>query len=572
MPYQSNNVRTVSGRFTRYYGIFDHVFILLLLILAAGLVTILYFIYRNFLDEKRSAFENEAQYAVKIYGNLIRDELSRVSVNIRKLSENRSVAEFDDEGVRVFKEFFSFLKDGNYVLYLARIGADGTMLCTVPETDLVGKDVADGFSFSETKKGGSPILSEYKKSIFGVKTVQIECPVLDSEGNSMGGICAVLDIDSLARSYLGSAQVRNVGRAWIVDGSGNLILSPVYSEKSLKVSLLTEVRTSLLDEIKKSGDGITKYSLIEKGGSSERLLAFSRIRFGESSSWYVCLDATPDEIFGSLPRFELFEKYYLYPVVSFILMASIIIVGYRMLARYYTGLLREQLCQNQKLETMSLFVNGLAHDFNNIVQLMSGIAFILKENNGQATEKEIKLIQDLSEKSFKLTNQLHNFAKEKQHGLELININTSIQQLLNLIQHVVGRKITVRTELDDRIRAIHMNPVHLEEILMNLCINAHDAMPGGGILTLKTELVTGADAGIGKKDRNYIRLTVSDTGHGVPKDIQKRVFDPFFSTKGNKGTGLGLSTVSMILKEIEGDIRLESPSDKGAKFIVYIPA
>lgn len=562
---------TISSRFSAYFNMLDKFFLLLLLFLALALGTVLFSIYRNFQNEKLDAFKNEALFVVKLYSKLIEREIRNLTRSVISLSQNPAVVEFGPEGKAVIEQFYTFMRGNNELgLTVMRVDENCRLVYSFPHSSLENTKINCN-QVRNAKCDNEFNISSMRESVFGFKALAITVPVRNENGQFKGCLIAALNMTSIAKSYLSELQVRGSGRAWIVDANGELIFSPFYSEKALKVSLMTEIRTSLLDKMKENKDGFDEYNLIEKRKDTRRILCFSKINIAEKNTWFVCLDATPEEIETSLPRFEITEKYFLYPVIGFIFMAAVLILGYRFVAKYYTQLLKEQVLQSQKMEAVGLFVNGLAHDFNNIVQLMSGMAYMLKHNKGQATEYDIKLMDDIARKSFALTSQLVNFSKNVQDQQTNVSINKCILDIVSMLHYIMGRKTVVKTELCSDNPMVTANTSHIEEILMNLCLNSYDAMPNGGFLTIKTELANPTSSSEIFSNRKFVKISVSDTGKGIPKHIQKKIFEPFFTTKGEKGSGLGLSTVAMIVEKLGGEIKVESEEGKGTTFYIFLP-
>ncbi len=567
---KENQKRTLSGKFGAYFSMLDRFFLILLSFLLIGLGIILLAIYQNFREEKLRAFENEGAFIVKLYSNLLSREISNIGRSLQVLARNPAIVNFDSAGRDEMKSFHAYLNGLDTAVSVIRVDEKSRLIFAVPENNMQGK-LLDCKHFTEMKWRKDVFVSPLHEIFSGSKSVHISAPLLDSYGSYKGSVGIVLNLGLLAKNYLSDLQIRGAGRAWIVDGKGNLILSPVYSERAMKVSLLTEIRIALLDELQDKKDGITRYTMTLKGKDSERVLCFSKIPLENNQPWFICLDATMDEIQEALPRFEIMEGYFLYPVLSFLLMSCGLVGAYWTISRSYAKMLRDQLLHSQRMEALGIFVNGLAHDFNNIVQLMSGIAYLLRHNNGQATESDINLIEDLSKKSYNLTSQLVNFSKRKEQETVELDVNKCISDTLNIIQYLIGKRIILKVELCPEPAKITANPSQIEEILLNLCINAHDAMPGGGSLTIRTELVNSFEFSLPSSANMYIKLSVIDTGVGIPKQIQKRIFDPFFSTKGDKGTGLGLSTAMMIVERLDGEMRLQSEEGKGTSFHIFIP-
>lgn len=564
--------RTLSEKFSKYFNILDRNFILLLAFLAIALGIILFFVYQNFQQEKLRAFENESQFIVKLYGRMIEREIRNLRSSIKDISRSPMLVDMEEGGRALVRNYYSSLGDGEIMFSVIRIDENKKIVYAYPGKHIVGKELLSKDLRRPLQKESTAISGVHE--IFpGYKGVMITAPIFDRTEDFKGWIGVILDSGALAKNYLGELQIRGVGRAWIVDNKGNLILSPVYSEKALKVSLLTEIRLSLLEKLTAQKDGVTIYELMEKQKNSYRILSFSQINISAGNSWFICLDATPDEIQESLPRFEILEKYFMVPVMIFIFMSVVLILVYRYFTKYYTVMLKEQLLSSQKMEALGMFVNGLAHDFNNIVQLLSGVSYLLRQNNGQATEKDISLLEDLSKKSHALTAQLVKFSNNKEVETEEIDLNHSISSTLEIVQYLMGNRIVLKTEIQRGIPKIIANPTQIEEIIINLCINAYDAMPNGGHLTVGSKMAGDNDVQRYQLRKNiqYLKLSVVDTGTGIPEDVQKRIFDPFFSTKGEKGTGLGLATVQRIAETFGGAVKFESEKSKGTSFFVFFP-
>jgi signal transduction histidine kinase len=244
------------------------------------------------------------------------------------------------------------------------------------------------------------------------------------------------------------------------------------------------------------------------------------------------------------------------------------------MAKHYAHLLEKQLLQAQKMETSAIFINGIAHDFNNIIQLMKGIPALLNESDGKPFESDIRLISDITERAAKLTAQLTNFYLRATSQYTNVDLNKCAENTSEILQRFLDRKIIIETEFTEDLPFLKASLSEAEQLLMNLCINARDAMPKGGTIVLKTELISidSPDISLRKLSRTpHILLSVSDTGIGMSKEVQKNIFVPFYTTKGTKGTGIGLSTVAIIVDNLKGKIFVESKEGAGSKFLIYLP-
>ena len=241
-------------------------------------------------------------------------------------------------------------------------------------------------------------------------------------------------------------------------------------------------------------------------------------------------------------------------------------------------LLEEQLLQSQKMEAIGQLAGGIAHDFNNILQVISGhIEMLITEIPVDSSHQEdLEEISKATERAKSLVRQLLAFSRRQTLHLELVVINDLVNGLLKMIRRIIGENIELIFQPGDDATPLLADPSQVEQIILNLCVNARDAMRDGGKLIIETQTITidsqysttHLDAHLGR----YMVLSVSDTGQGIPTDIQHRIFEPFFTTKAvGEGTGLGLATVFAVTKRHSGFLNLYSEPGKGTTFKIYLP-
>jgi len=237
-----------------------------------------------------------------------------------------------------------------------------------------------------------------------------------------------------------------------------------------------------------------------------------------------------------------------------------------------------QLLQAQKMEAMGRLAGGIAHDFNNMLTAIIGYAdyLLMMENQDDQVINYLQEIKKAGIRATSLTHQLLTFSRRQVLEPKVININSTIQNLEKMLKQLLGEDIEFIIELDAELKSIHADESHIEQIIVNIAVNARDAMPEGGQLIIKTQNRV-LDEDYCKNHTeiepgNYIMLMMSDTGKGMDRETQQRIFEPFFTTKEmGKGTGLGLSTVYGIVKQMGGHIWVYSEPGKGTTFKIYFP-
>jgi signal transduction histidine kinase len=230
------------------------------------------------------------------------------------------------------------------------------------------------------------------------------------------------------------------------------------------------------------------------------------------------------------------------------------------------ALISAQIQQAQKMQALGQLAGGMAHDFNNQLAVIAGYCgMILADDNVDKGHREqLQEIKDATARAAGLTQQLLAFSRSQPLESVVVSPNEPVRKMEKMLRSVLGETIELRLLLAEDAGSIRIDPSKLEQILLNLTLNSRDAMPEGGRLTIKTANVSFSPAGAGQAPGAYVQVSVSDTGTGIPKDIQDKVFDPFFTTKPkDKGTGLGLAMVYGTVKQQQGEILLESEPGQG---------
>jgi PAS domain S-box-containing protein len=236
----------------------------------------------------------------------------------------------------------------------------------------------------------------------------------------------------------------------------------------------------------------------------------------------------------------------------------------------------ERLRQGQKMEALGRLAGGVAHDFNNLLTAILGYADLLDQELSAAdatSRRHLEEIQKASERAAALTRQLLAFSRQQVVQPVVMDLPQTITDLLPMLRRVIGEHIDIIDEAAGIIPPVLADPNQVDQIVVNLAVNARDAMPNGGRLTVRTSLetVSGAPAGTDLPDGAWVRLDVRDTGIGMDEATKARIFEPFFTTKEfGRGTGLGLATVYGIIKQMDGVVRVDSAPGAGTTFSIYL--
>jgi len=240
--------------------------------------------------------------------------------------------------------------------------------------------------------------------------------------------------------------------------------------------------------------------------------------------------------------------------------------------------LEDQFRQAQKMEAVGRLAGGVAHDFNNLLMVISGYTEVIlaKLEPNHPLQEKARSIQQAADRATTLTRQLLAFSRKQLLELKVVDVNSIVEDMERLLRPLIGETVELATNLAPEAGHIRADAGQLEQVLMNLVVNAKDAMPSGGKLTIQTQnVVVDENHHRGQtfiRPGQYVTLSVSDTGTGMDKETQSRIFEPFFTTKEKgKGTGLGLSTVYGIVKQSGGYVMVQSEKGHGTTFNIYLP-
>ena len=240
--------------------------------------------------------------------------------------------------------------------------------------------------------------------------------------------------------------------------------------------------------------------------------------------------------------------------------------------------LEQQLRQSQKMEAVGRLAGGIAHDFNNLLMVIQSYTEMLQNRLSvdNALRKHTQEIMKAADRAASLTRQMLAYSRKQILSPVVLDLNAVINETAKMLRRLIGEDIDFQVRSAESLLTVEADSDQIAQVLMNLCVNARDAMPQGGALTIATGNVTVEEGRIGEQEHvppgDYVWLSVTDAGTGISKELQGRIFDPFFTTKEvGKGTGLGLATVYGIVKQSGGYVWVDSELGQGACFTVFLP-
>jgi PAS domain S-box-containing protein len=356
-------------------------------------------------------------------------------------------------------------------------------------------------------------------------------------------------------------QDRNVKDVYPLEGSGNAEMVCTKSTLLIQTEDFSEYKDRfpmLLSTFQAGFRSIMNVPLFSKGQVIGGLLLRSCKPYAYMDKDVRLAERIGSQIAGAIANAQLYTE--------------------RIQAEKGRAALEEQLRQSQKMEAIGRLAGGVAHDFNNILTVIKGYSqlSLAEMKEGDPFWGNIEKIKMSADRAADLTRQLLAFSRRQIMEMKVIDLNTVLNNLDKMLRRVIGEDIELVTVLGEDLGKVKTDPSQIEQVIMNLAVNARDAMLNGGKLTLETANVEldeeYARGHITVKPGPYVMLSVSDTGVGMTPEVRERVFEPFFTTKEKgKGTGLGLSTVYGTVKQSGGNIWVYSEIGKGTTFKIYLP-
>jgi PAS domain S-box-containing protein len=234
---------------------------------------------------------------------------------------------------------------------------------------------------------------------------------------------------------------------------------------------------------------------------------------------------------------------------------------------------QEQLAQSQKMEAIGHLTGGIAHDFNNLLMIVSGQAQLMRLRTKEPKDlRALETIKQAAKSGSNLTRQLLSFARRQRLHRLTVDLKEHLSGIRDLLASSVGGAVDLQIEVDSDVWNVETDTGELELALVNIAVNARDAMPNGGVIKIETGNVTADGSNVADLKGDFVALSMSDTGSGIPPEVMAKVFEPFFTTKEvGKGTGLGLSQVYGFARQSGGDVQIASEEGEGTTVTIYLP-
>lgn len=469
---------------------------------------------------------------------------------------------------------------------LLAINRAGERLAGQSAQELIGRKCFDVFHGTSEPPDGCPFRKMEQSRAVETSGMELETlgrfflvsctPVLDGDGNIEKIIHLATDITDQKQSDLALRHAEQRYRNLFEEAPVMYVItrnragSPIIAEcNELFVRTLGYSREEVLEHPLADFYSPDSRSLLLEGGGYQRALT-GRFQ-AEERDLMTCDGRIISTLLRALPEADAQGRVWG-------TRAMFVDISEKKKAETARKKLEDQLRQAQKLEAVGRLAGGVAHDFNNLLSVILGYGELVLEtlHKDHPVHEPLKAIYQAGLRAKDLTRQLLAFSRKQVLEIKVVDVNTVIRGFEKLLGRIIGEDVELVLRLTDQSVLINADPSQLEQVLMNLAVNARDAMPGGGWLTIETSNIAMdgslADQKADLKPGPYVLIRVSDTGSGMDRSTLDRLFEPFFTTKEmGKGTGLGLATSYGIIKQHDGGIWAYSEPGKGTTFSIYLP-
>ncbi|MCK9462283.1 MAG: response regulator [Proteobacteria bacterium] len=494
---------------------------------------------------------------------------------LKSLALVDDVARLDPHGEALLRSFYEASSD--QINGITMTDEAGVIVFTAPHAASVGQDISRQKHMREILSRHEPVVSDVFRTVQGHDAVALHVPILDRDGYR-GSLAITIRFRVIAKRFFEEIAVGKTGHAWVLSRDGTELYCripghagrSVFETNARSPSSLALAREMLAG---KSGTMTHMYgeAIDREAPDTKKYTVYEPIRL-RGTFWSVAIASAEDEILSPITAFRnrliaVSSLLFLCGVLaSFLGVRSWFVVRdarRRREEEEERRRLQEELQQAMKMESIGRLAGGVAHDFNNILTSIVGNSSLAMLELGPE-HKVTPLLAQVEKAAMSaaaLTRRLLAFARKQVVAPTVVDLNHLVESLRGMLARLIGEDVALRLELSEGLGAARVDVGQFEQVLLNLAVNARDAMPDGGTLTIATANAEG-----------QVVLAVRDTGHGMDDAVRSRIFEPFFTTKPvGKGTGLGLSMVYGTVTQAGGAIEVDSEVGKGTEFRIRLP-
>ncbi|MBN2081756.1 response regulator [bacterium] len=507
------------------------------------------------------------------------------------LAQLDDIVDFNERGQQIMQDYLESHAD--IVTAITRMDSHGIITYTVPDNpQSIGADISSQEHVQTLLRGERPVVSEVFTAVQGYEAVAYHVPVFNGD-EFTGSIAMLIPFQIITAEYLAEIKPASTGYAWVISEAGVMIHNPVERFVGRPWEETAAGYPEVIDLLQRmmageSGTTTYDYDMIRDQHVREhrKHAAFCPIHLG-NTFWSVCVVTSENDVLATMTSFR--NKFVI--ILALLIAASLVYAYYvtKSMAIMREQQLKEQAArdrvelerqyqQAQKMEAVGRLAAGVAHDLNNLLTPILGYTELILEDL-EPDHENYSALQDVEKASLRardLVQQLLAFGRKQALDAKLLNLNAVVRGVEPLVRRTLREDIQFALHLDPNEPSIRGDESHIEQAILNLVINAQDAMPSGGHLTIDTGVfnldeqysLTHSQV----KPGRYVMLAISDTGHGMDAQTRERIFEPFFTTKEkSRGTGLGLASVHGVVTQHGGHIWVYSEPGQGATFKLYFP-
>ncbi len=508
---------------------------------------------------------------------------TRTLLSLARMDE---IVNLDENGKRMLEVLYESHQD--QIRSVTRTNAAGMIVFTYPRLAGGNRDISSQKHVREIMTTHQPVVSDVFRAVQGFDAVAVHVPVLKNDEYD-GSIAITVNFQVLAKRFFDNIKVGQVGHAWVISRDGTELFSPVpgrigrsvFSDPANSPSALAMVRDML-----QQGRGSASYYVNGVGRAEKRIAFYMPINLG-NTFWSVAVSSSERDGLASLATLR--NRLSVVAIAVFLAGVLLSVFGVkawvivreaekRRAVEQEQQRLQNQLHQAMKMESIGRLAGGVAHDFNNLLTGIMGnlsLAFM----DAKPDNPLLPILQEMQgavERAADLTRQLLAFSRKQIIEPRVLNLNDLVANLQNMLIRLLGEDVVLKVVPANDLGLVLVDPGQFEQVIVNLAVNARDAMPDGGTIVIETANVD-LDAAYCDRHQDvrpgrYVMLAVSDTGEGMNPEVRKHIFEPFFTTKPKGvGTGLGLATAFGAVKQAGGSIEVYSEVGKGTTFKLYLP-